>query len=91
MGTTATVAFELKTLLLPITKIVSRIVITDEVRKSKKYRQIAASIEHVGLIEPLVVSPSRDGEFLLLDGALRLDILTRRQEAEVRCIACNGR
>jgi RepB plasmid partitioning protein/ParB-like nuclease domain len=86
VGTTATVAFELKTLLLPIAKIVSRVVITDEVQKSKKYRQIAASIEHVGLIEPLVVSSSRDGEFLLLDGALRLDILTRRQEAEVRCI-----
>lgn len=86
MGTTATVAFELKTLLLPIAKIVSRVVITDEVRKSKKYRQIATSIEHVGLIEPLIVSPSGEGEFLLLDGALRLDILTRRQEAEVRCI-----
>lgn len=83
---TATLAFELKTVLLPIAKIVSRVAVSDETRRSKKYRQIAASIEHIGLIEPLVVCPQPDGAFLLLDGALRLDILARRQEAEVRCI-----
>jgi RepB plasmid partitioning protein/ParB-like nuclease domain len=83
---TATLAFELKTVLLPIATIVPRVAVTDETRKSKKYRQIAASIEHVGLIEPLVVSRRSGGDFLLLDGALRLDILLTRQESEVRCI-----
>jgi hypothetical protein len=86
MDTTATLAFELKTVVLPIEKIIPRMAVTDETRKSKKYRQIAASIEHVGLIEPLVVCPKADGDFLLLDGALRLDVLSRRQECEVRCI-----
>ena len=37
-------------------------------------------------MEPLVVSPVGDGKFLLLDGAIRLDILKERNELEVRCI-----
>lgn len=82
----ADVAFQLKTVLLPIASISARTSITAETRKSKKYRQIAASIEHVGLIEPLVVSPRDDGSFLLLDGALRMDILAQRKDVEVRCI-----
>lgn len=82
----ADVAFELRTVLLPIASIAARTSITQETRKSKKYRQIAASIEHVGLIEPLVVSPRDDGTFLLLDGALRMDILAQRKDVEVRCI-----
>lgn len=86
MDATATLAFELNTVLLSITTITPRVAVTDEIRKSKKYRQIAASIEHVGLIEPLVVSRRTGGDFLLLDGALRLDILMTRQQSEVRCI-----
>ena len=86
MKTPADVAFELKTVFLPIASISARTSITQETRKSKKYRQIAASIEHVGLIEPLVVSPRDDGTFLLLDGALRMDILAQRKDVDVRCI-----
>jgi len=82
----ADVAFQLKSVLLPIASISARTSITPETRKSKKYRQIAASIEHVGLIEPLVVSPRDDGTFLLLDGALRMDILAQRKDVDVRCI-----
>ena len=80
------VAFELKTMLIPIVAISLKADFMPEVRKSRKYRQIAASIEHVGLIEPLIVSPVGDGTFMLLDGALRLDILKERQNAIVRCI-----
>jgi hypothetical protein len=78
--------FELRTVLLPISSVIARMVLTTEVRKSKKYKQIAASIQHVGLVEPLVVSPLGDGTYLLLDGALRLDVLKQRNEVEVRCI-----
>lgn len=62
--------------------------VSDAVRKSVKYGQIAASIEEVGIIEPPVVA--RDSEqkdrFHLLDGHLRLDILKSRGEAEVVCL-----
>ena len=86
MKSSAELAFELKTVLVPIASISTKTALSQETRKSKKYRQIAASIEHVGLIEPLVVSPLDGGTFLLLDGALRLDILKKRSNTEVRCI-----
>jgi len=34
-------------------------------RKSSLYKQIAASLQHVGLIEPLVVFPRKAGDYLL--------------------------
>ena len=86
MTSSATIGFDLKTVLLPTSAITARAIPTEEVRKSRKYRQIAASIKHLGVVEPLVVSAAADGTFLLLDGALRLDILKQRNEAEVRCI-----
>jgi hypothetical protein len=86
MTASADLAFELKTVLLPITSIATRIDVTQEIRKSSKYKQIAASIEHVGLIEPLIVSAQSDGSFLLLDGALRFDIFKERKNTEVLCI-----
>ncbi len=82
----ANIGFELKTVSLPIASITARGALPAEVRKSRKYRQIAASIAYVGLVEPLVVSPVADGTYLLLDGAIRLDILKERNEVEVRCI-----
>lgn len=47
-------------------------------RRTTLYKQIAASLQHVGLIEPLVVFPREAGNYLLLDGHTRLDILKRR-------------
>jgi hypothetical protein len=86
MNSSAKVGFDLKTVLLPISSITPRSIPTQEVRKSRKYRQIAASIEHLGVVEPLVVSAVGDGTHLLLDGALRFDVLRQRNEIEVRCI-----
>jgi ParB-like chromosome segregation protein Spo0J len=84
--TSAKIGFELNIVMLSISSITARVTVAQEVRRSRKYKQIASSIEHVGLVEPLVVSPVGDGTFLLLDGALRLDILKQRNEQEVRCI-----
>ena len=86
MTTSAEIGFELNVVTISIASITTRVGVTQEVRKSRKYKQIASSIEHIGLVEPLVVSPIGDGVFLLLDGALRLDILKKRNEREVRCI-----
>lgn len=62
--------------------------ITAAVRKSVKYRQIAASIAEVGIIEPPAVA--RDAEdrerFHLLDGHLRIEILRERGETELVCL-----
>jgi hypothetical protein len=57
-------------------------------RASVKYRCIAASIGEVGIIEPLVVHPhnQNDGEYMLLDGHLRLDILDKMGEKRTDCL-----
>jgi RepB plasmid partitioning protein/ParB-like nuclease family protein len=79
------IAFERAECTLPITSIVPQRVITDEFRGSARYRQIAQSIESVGIIEALVVYPRKSDDYLLLDGHLRLDIMKARGEANVRC------
>ncbi len=86
MSPSAKLGFELKTAALPVESIVPRAQITQEIRKSKKYKQIASSIEHVGLVEPLVVCSLPNDQYLLLDGALRLDSLKRCNVREVLCI-----
>jgi ParB-like chromosome segregation protein Spo0J len=81
-------AFEDATLRIAIADITPLREVRPDVRKSVKYGQIAASIEEVGIIEPPVVvrDPQTQGRFRLLDGHLRLDILTARGEQEVVCL-----
>jgi hypothetical protein len=80
------IAFEKEERILPIDRIVPQREITIDYRRGIKYRQIAKSIETVGLIEALIVYPSASGTYLLLDGHLRLDILKARGITEARCI-----
>ena len=54
-------------------------------RKDAKYQQIAASLQAVGLIEPLVVFPT-DGGYRILDGHKRFDILMGRKVEEAECL-----
>src|SRR5271154_1307520 len=72
--------------MLPVQSIVAQREIMPWYRKRHTYLQIAASLEQVGLIEPLVVFPRGPNEYLLLDGHVRLDILKRSGAAEVRAI-----
>ncbi len=57
-------------------------------RNSTKYRRIAASIQEIGIIEPLMVHPCSDTEnqYLLLDGHIRLDILKYSNVPTVECL-----
>jgi ParB-like chromosome segregation protein Spo0J len=58
-------------------------------RKHPKYRQIAASLASVGMIEPLVVFPA-DGKYRVLDGNKRLDIYMQRKAEHVDCIVATA-
>ncbi len=62
--------------------------VSEAVRKTVKYLQIAASIAEVGIIEPPVVTRDADNrdEYHLLDGHLRVDIIRARGETEVVCL-----
>ncbi|MEN2749128.1 plasmid partitioning protein RepB C-terminal domain-containing protein [Sphingomonas sp. T9W2] len=85
---TLRIGFEETTVRVAVAAIMPLREVSDTVRKSLKYGQIAASIAEVGIIEPPVVSrDARDRDrFHLLDGHLKLDILRSRGEQEVVCL-----
>jgi RepB plasmid partitioning protein/ParB-like nuclease domain len=60
--------------------------LTAAYRLTGTYRRIAASIEHVGIIEPLIVFPTAKGAYLLLDGHTRLDILITTGVKTTNCL-----
>ena len=80
--------FEQRTRVVKLSDIHPLKLVTEEVKRSPKYRQIAASIGEIGLVEPPVITRSRDSasKFLLLDGHLRLEILRDRGISEIDCL-----
>lgn len=80
-------AFQSTILTLPLTDITPLKDLNPRVRVTSKYKQIATSLKHVGLIEPLVVFQAADKKYWLLDGTLRYDILKAEGlVSEVRCL-----
>jgi hypothetical protein len=87
-GISVKLAFEEASLRIPIANILPLRAVTAAVKKSVKYRQIAASIAEVGIIEPPVVArdatdPTR---YHLLDGHLRVEIVQHRGDTEIVCL-----
>lgn len=80
--------FEHTTLRIPISEIMPMREVSSTVRKSAKYKQIAASIAEVGIIEPPVVFRDRvnRSQYNLLEGHVRVAILLERGETEVVCL-----
>lgn len=62
--------------------------VADAVKITPKFRQIVTSIREVGIIEPPIVARDRyePGQFLLLDGHLRLEALRDLGETHVVCL-----
>lgn len=62
--------------------------VSDHIRKSRKFAQIAASIREIGMVEPLVVTPDRQApeKFRVLDGHLRLEVLKDLGQAYALCV-----
>src|SRR5690348_14658793 len=81
-------AFEGDTIIVQIASILPVRSIGKTVKASHKYRQIACSIEEIGIVEPPVVCPDKQkqGLFLLLDGHLRLEVLKDLGRLEVECL-----
>ena len=86
MATSVRNAFQPQVKTLRVTSLVPTREIEARERKEQKYRQIESSLLSVGLVEPLVVFPFEKGRYRVLDGHRRLDILTRRNIAEVECL-----
>ena len=83
-------AFQPEIIPISITEIVPIKTVTAAYRKTPTYRRIAASLEHVGLIEPLVVFPATKGTYVLLDGHTRLDILTATGVPTANCLLASN-
>ena len=73
---------------LPIAAIQPLRVVSNAVKKTPKYAQIAASIREVGIVEPPVVARDRAdrSKYLLLDGHFRVEVLKDMGTTEVVCL-----
>jgi len=82
------VGFESKPVRLSIDTIQCPYTVPDSVKKTRKYARIISSTRQVGIIEPPIVAriPDKPGNFLLLDGHLRLEVLKDIGETEVTCL-----
>jgi ParB-like chromosome segregation protein Spo0J len=82
------VAFERQIAVLPLTAILPLRSVAFSLKQSAKFQRIAHSIGEVGIIEPLVVAPMRQGQkqHLLLDGHSRYAILCDQGATEARCL-----
>lgn len=84
--------FESEGRVIAIDQLLPLRVVPDATRSSLKYKRIQASIEQIGVIEPIVVYPQeskkgvRGPSFLIVDGLLRYDILKARGDKEVFCL-----
>jgi hypothetical protein len=80
-------AFEKDFIRLPLDRICPLYAVRTETKGTVKYRQVAASIKEVGLVEPLVVVPDKSdpGKYMLLDGHVRHAILMDLGDKDAPC------
>ena len=85
------VGFEMRKVRLSLAVILPVRQLKDPQKNIRRYQTIRASIKEVGLVEPLVVYPQKDGAgtYLLLDGHLRYFALKELGETEADCIIAN--
>ncbi|MGB0766279.1 MAG: ParB/RepB/Spo0J family partition protein, partial [Phycisphaeraceae bacterium] len=88
MSTLPEMAFERRGLTLPLDKIFPTKRLKKSTASSPKYKRIFASVRVLGIIEPLVVYPqdAKSGNYILLDGHLRLNILKELGAGETFCL-----
>lgn len=86
MYSNITYAFHSELLMLPISEIAPTRKIDKYLEKSVKYQSIFSSIKEIGVIEPLVVYPENEHQYLLLDGHLRLYALKMLGIDRVLCM-----
>jgi len=81
-------AFQSEGIRIPLDRILPLKKINPRTKRTIKYRQIAASIREVGIVENLIVYPEdgKTGNFLLLDGHIRLEVLKELEKKDVICL-----
>lgn len=81
-------AFERDYITVDIASIIPLKALRDGVHESKKYAQIVSSIKAIGLVEaPVVIAaPGDSGQYYLLDGHLRIEVLKQLSIASAECL-----
>lgn len=72
--------------LYPITNLSPSRTIPINVRSSNKYKQILTSIAEIGLIEPIMIFITDNGEYKILDGHLRIEALKDLKVTHAHCL-----
>lgn len=81
------IGFALEPEVIAFDRILPSRLLPKSVRQQSKYKQIQASLEVIGLIEPLTVThPDRSGRHALLDGHVRLAILQEMGQKSAPCL-----
>ncbi len=77
-------AFEPKTVMVRLEDILPTRKVAPHELKSPNYARVAASIEQLGVVEPLVIYPQKGtgGRYILLDGHLKYEVLKQRGDRE---------
>jgi RepB plasmid partitioning protein/ParB-like nuclease domain len=86
MAKQVALAFDPQGLTVPISSILPMKQVKTSIRVTQKYQQVLASVREVGIIEPLIIFPQKDGSHLLLDGHIRLEVLKQIGETHARCL-----
>lgn len=81
-------AFKSRSAFIKLTSLLPVKMYPEGVRKTRKYQQIKASIQEVGIIEPPTVyrAAGKRGQYLLLDGHLRIEVLKELGIDAVTCL-----
>ena len=81
-------SFERRSIILPLEQIVPLKKLRPGIKESKKYIQILGSVRVIGLVEAPVVTAdnSRAGQYFLLDGHLRIEVLKDLGVDVVECL-----
>lgn len=72
--------------LYPIAILLPSRTIPVNVRSSNKYKQILTSIAEIGLIEPVMIFITENGEHKILDGHLRIEALKDLEITHAHCL-----
>jgi len=74
-------------LIVPIAMLLPSKKLPPNINSTRKYKQILESLKTVGLIEPLIISPTTDsGNHIVLDGHARLVALQELGLKDVQCL-----
>lgn len=79
--------FHMELVKLRVTELFPTKTVSSQIKQGRKYRQVLSSVREVGLIEPPVVTPFKNGKgYLLLDGHLRIAALEELGIEDVFCL-----